>query len=142
MEGDFVYNEDGSFTLYVKKESPGKELENHWLPAPDGPFFCVLRLYGPEESALDGSWVNPPLLRTNKLLNSRVDEEYNDLKWLRRNKHCSTQLLLQYFNVQAFLCRPAFLVGKAYKEMIIALIKYANSIPGRNGYLQVRFIFS
>lgn len=33
---------DGSITLYLQKESPGKELESNWLPAPDGPFWTVL----------------------------------------------------------------------------------------------------
>jgi hypothetical protein len=39
MMDDFVMNEDGSLTLYVQKESPGKDLEPNWLPAPDGPFL-------------------------------------------------------------------------------------------------------
>ncbi|WP_224489878.1 DUF1254 domain-containing protein [Robertkochia flava] len=59
----YVYGEDGSLTLYVQKESPGEVLEPNWLPAPDGPFYCVLRLYGPKEEALSGTWVNPPLKR-------------------------------------------------------------------------------
>ena len=63
---DFVYGEDGSLTLYVQKDSPGKELEANWLPAPDGPFYSVLRLYGPKETALSGEWVNPPLVKSNK----------------------------------------------------------------------------
>jgi len=33
------------------------------LAAPDGPFSKVLRLYGPEEAAIDGSWTAPPLER-------------------------------------------------------------------------------
>ena len=62
----FVFNEDGSLTLYVQKESPGSALEQNWLPAPDGPFYCVMRLYGPKEEALSGSWKNPPLVRANE----------------------------------------------------------------------------
>ncbi len=61
MMDDYVLGPDGSLTLYIQKESPGPELESNWLPAPDGPFYCVLRLYGPEESALSGDWTNPPL---------------------------------------------------------------------------------
>lgn len=60
----YVYNDDGSLTLYVQKESPGAALEPNWLPAPDGPFYCVMRLYGPEAVALSGEWVNPPLVKT------------------------------------------------------------------------------
>jgi hypothetical protein len=65
MEDDFVYGDDGSITLYIQKDSPGPELENNWLPAPDGHFYCIMRLYGPEESALTGEWVNPPLVISN-----------------------------------------------------------------------------
>ncbi|MCD4698068.1 MAG: DUF1214 domain-containing protein [Bacteroidales bacterium] len=59
----YEYNDDGSLTLYIQIESPGKELESNWLPAPDGPFYCVMRLYGPKEEALKGSWINPPMLK-------------------------------------------------------------------------------
>ena len=61
MMDDFVYGEDGSLTLYLQKDSPGTELEANWLPAPGGPFYAVLRLYGPEEAALNGTWKNPPM---------------------------------------------------------------------------------
>jgi hypothetical protein len=63
MMEQFVMNEDGSLTIYVQKESPGKELESNWLPAPDGPFYAVMRLYGPKKEALEGKWVNPPLVK-------------------------------------------------------------------------------
>ena len=63
MMDDFVMNDDGSITLYIQKESPGATLEVNWLPAPDGPFYCVLRLYGPKEAALKGEWVNPPMVK-------------------------------------------------------------------------------
>lgn len=63
MMDDFVMNEDGSLTIYVQKYSPGKELESNWLPAPDGSFYAVLRLYGPKSEALEGKWVNPPLVK-------------------------------------------------------------------------------
>lgn len=64
MEG-YVYNADGSLTLYIQKDSPGNELEPNWLPAPDGPFYCIMRLYGPKQEALKGEWVNPPLVNNN-----------------------------------------------------------------------------
>lgn len=65
MKDDFVYGDDGSLTLYIQKDSPGKELEQNWLPAPDGPFYVVMRLYGPEDAALNGDWINPPLVKSN-----------------------------------------------------------------------------
>lgn len=54
---------DGGLTLYVQHESPGAEYESNWLPAPEGPFACVLRLYLPEQAALEGAWKAPPLVR-------------------------------------------------------------------------------
>ncbi len=65
MKEDFVYGDDGSLTLYIQKDSPGPALESNWLPAPGGPFYAVMRLYGPEETALNGEWVNPPMVKTN-----------------------------------------------------------------------------
>jgi hypothetical protein len=32
------YNDDGSLTLYLGNQSPGKEKESNWLPAPAGTF--------------------------------------------------------------------------------------------------------
>jgi len=61
---NYVYNDDGSLILYIQKDSPGKELEPNWLPAPDGPFYCFMRLYGPKKEAISGEWVNPPLVKT------------------------------------------------------------------------------
>jgi hypothetical protein len=65
MEAEFVYGQDGSLTLYLQKDSPGKDLEANWLPAPDGPFYAVMRLYGPEDAALNGEWTNPPMVKVN-----------------------------------------------------------------------------
>ncbi len=67
MEDDFVYGENGSLVLYVQNDSPGKALEANWLPAPDGPMYLVMRLYGPEETALKGTWVNPPLVNVSRV---------------------------------------------------------------------------
>jgi hypothetical protein len=55
-------NPDGSVTLYIQKDSPGKDKEPNWLPAPDGPIYVAMRLYWPKEAALNGSW-KPPALR-------------------------------------------------------------------------------
>lgn len=64
MEPGLVRDADGGITLYVQHESPGKDKEANWLPAPKGPFFMVMREYWPKPEALDGSWVAPPLVRT------------------------------------------------------------------------------
>jgi hypothetical protein len=34
---------DGSITLYLQKDSPGKDKESNWLPAPNGPAYVVMR---------------------------------------------------------------------------------------------------
>lgn len=59
MLDQFVRDPDGSLTLYVSTDSPGPELESNWLPAPDGPCYAVLRMYGPREEALEGRWIPP-----------------------------------------------------------------------------------
>jgi hypothetical protein len=65
MVEDFVFGENGSLTLYIQKDSPANELEPNWLPAPDGPFYAVMRLYGPEDAALNREWINPPMVKIN-----------------------------------------------------------------------------
>ena len=52
-------NTDGSLTLYIQKDSPGKAKESNWLPAPDGPIYMALRLYWPTP-ATEASSVLPP----------------------------------------------------------------------------------
>jgi hypothetical protein len=52
---------DGGLTLLIQSESPGKDQEANWLPAPKGPFAMYMRLYWPKEAALDGEWTAPKL---------------------------------------------------------------------------------
>ncbi|MBM3103710.1 DUF1254 domain-containing protein [Pseudomonas sp. V1] len=52
-------NQDGSLTLYVSHASPGKDKESNWLPAPDGPFWLVLRNYGPDKTVMDHTYKAP-----------------------------------------------------------------------------------
>src|SRR6266567_1180446 len=44
-------NADGSLTLHIQKDSPGKNKEANWLPAPDGTVYLVMRLYWPKTEA-------------------------------------------------------------------------------------------
>jgi hypothetical protein len=55
------YDADGGLTIYLGHESPGKELESNWLPAPSATFSLVARVYGPSEVAMKGEWKLPPL---------------------------------------------------------------------------------
>jgi hypothetical protein len=63
MLPDLKRDPDGGLTLYVQHDSPGKDKEANWLPAPSGPFLMFLRLFWPKPEALDGKWKQPPLQR-------------------------------------------------------------------------------
>jgi hypothetical protein len=55
-------NADGSTDLYIQADSPGKDKESNWLPAPKDDFVLMTRMYWPKEtppSILDGSWKIP-----------------------------------------------------------------------------------
>lgn len=59
------YNADGSLDVYLQHASPGPDKEANWLPAPEGKFILMLRLYWPKAnppSILDGSWRPPAVL--------------------------------------------------------------------------------
>lgn len=59
---ELKYNSDGSLDLYIQNESPGKDKEANWLPAPKGEFVLMMRLYWPKEKApsiIDGTWKTP-----------------------------------------------------------------------------------
>jgi hypothetical protein len=63
----FRYNRDGSVDFYIQKKSPGPAKESNWLPAPDGRFILMLRLYWPRQqppSIMDGTWKIPPVNKT------------------------------------------------------------------------------
>jgi hypothetical protein len=52
-------NDDGSIDLYIQHDSPGADKESNWLPAPEGKFILMLRLYWPKNtppSIIDGTW--------------------------------------------------------------------------------------
>jgi hypothetical protein len=61
---DLKSNPDGSTDIYIQKASPGQDKEANWLPAPEGDFILMMRMYWPEEtnpSIIDGSWKVPPV---------------------------------------------------------------------------------
>jgi len=65
MLPDLKRDADGNLTIYIQKDSPGKDKESNWLPAPDGPIYMVLRCYWPKEGILDGDWKLPPVERVD-----------------------------------------------------------------------------
>jgi hypothetical protein len=64
-------NADGSLTLYIQKDSPGKALEANWLPAPNDTIYLVMRLYWPKDTppsilpAGEGTWQPPAIVASN-----------------------------------------------------------------------------
>jgi hypothetical protein len=68
MRNNPTFNADGSLTLYFQNESPGKDKEANWLPAPKGEFVPMLRMYWPKDtgpSILNGSWKVPQVMKVN-----------------------------------------------------------------------------
>lgn len=64
-----TFNADGSLTLYFQHESPGKDKEANWLPAPKEKFILMLRMYWPKASSPSilppgkGDWTLPPVVK-------------------------------------------------------------------------------
>ena len=52
---------DGSVPIYVQHESPGKDKEANWLPAPADSFNLFMRLYWPKKEIVEGTWKMPPV---------------------------------------------------------------------------------
>lgn len=65
MMGSLKPDAGGGLTLYVQRDSPGKDKEANWLPAPNGPFYAILRLYMPKPEVINGQWKRPPLQRVD-----------------------------------------------------------------------------
>ncbi|MCH4869959.1 DUF1254 domain-containing protein [Pseudomonas sp. TMW22089] len=61
MLPDLKRDADGGVTLYLQPQPPAGDLQNNWLPAPDGPFYGVLRIYMPKPELADGQWKMPLL---------------------------------------------------------------------------------
>jgi hypothetical protein len=62
----FKRNKDGSVDIYIQNESPGKDKQANWLPAPKDRFILMLRMYWPREkppSIIDGTWKVPPVTK-------------------------------------------------------------------------------
>jgi hypothetical protein len=62
----FKTNADGSVDIYLQAASPGPDKESNWLPSPaKGPYYMVLRMYGPEGALAEGKWQAPQPAVTN-----------------------------------------------------------------------------
>ena len=55
------FNADGSLDLLIQHDAPTDT--SNWLPAPEGRFGLMLRLYSPRPEVLDGRWIPPAVTR-------------------------------------------------------------------------------
>jgi len=56
------YGDDGSLTLTISHQRPATG-DSNWLPAPDGSFYLILRLYHPSSDFMAGGYDIPPVQR-------------------------------------------------------------------------------
>jgi hypothetical protein len=61
-------NTDGSLDIYISSKNPGSAKESNWLPAPDGPFSLLLRMYVPQDIVVKGQYQVPPV---DKVVNNK-----------------------------------------------------------------------
>lgn len=58
-----VYGDNGALKICIKLTEPEHPSCN-WLPAPEGQFYLIMRLYAPTEQASSGNWTPPPVVKT------------------------------------------------------------------------------
>jgi hypothetical protein len=54
---------DGSLKIVIQHDDPGEGARANWLPAPEGPFYIIARLYMPREEAQDGTYRLPAITK-------------------------------------------------------------------------------
>jgi hypothetical protein len=52
-----VKDSNGGVSIVLSNTDPGKG--KNWLPTPKGSFFLVMRMYGPGEGIVKGTWRRP-----------------------------------------------------------------------------------
>jgi len=87
---DLEKNDDGSFTIYVQHDTPLADKQNNWLPAPDGQFYMLLRLYLPDETIIDGTWELPTIKKVQETKISEIEETVSVACTLEYEPVCGT----------------------------------------------------
>ena len=64
---DMKKNPDGSVTIYIQTDSPGKDKESNWLPSPMGSMIMVISAYAPGPAMVEtlsnpNAYVPPPVV--------------------------------------------------------------------------------
>ena len=54
-------NEEGEIVITFAAEKPDGVPQENWLPVPEDTFEVTLRMFGPGEDILDGTWSAPPI---------------------------------------------------------------------------------
>ncbi|MBN9288007.1 MAG: hypothetical protein BGO43_00675 [Gammaproteobacteria bacterium 39-13] len=75
-----VKEKDGAMTIFISHRSPGKDKELNWLPTPKGPFYMVLRTYGPSTSIVDEKW-EMPVVKAVPAHSALMGSIYHMLNW-------------------------------------------------------------
>ncbi|MCX2180664.1 DUF1254 domain-containing protein [Streptomyces sp. SKN60] len=57
------FDADGSLTLLIQHTAPAEGPESNWLPAPEGSFNLMMRLFWPGPAVLGGTWHAPAVRR-------------------------------------------------------------------------------
>lgn len=60
------YNADGTLDIFIQQDSPGRDRESNWLPAPPDGFNLFLRQYWPSEDILSRKWIPPAVVRVTQ----------------------------------------------------------------------------
>jgi hypothetical protein len=63
MAEKLATDSQGDLAIFIQNESPGKDKETNWLPAPKDGFFLVMRVNQPEERMYRGDYIIPPVTK-------------------------------------------------------------------------------
>jgi len=61
-----VTGDDGSVTIVIQRDAPDEAGRSNWLPAPDGRFRPLMRMYEPRAEVLHGEYVLPAIVRIDR----------------------------------------------------------------------------
>ncbi|HEY2455516.1 MAG TPA: DUF1254 domain-containing protein [Scandinavium sp.] len=59
-----VKGKDGSISITLSHQKP-TDTSTNWLPAPEGNFYVILRMYQPKEAVMDNEWKMPKVVKAN-----------------------------------------------------------------------------